>query len=179
MADKTKDSSDNRLYWTFLTGGTRKLVVAATSEGLSYVGGWEEAFDTFESWARKSFVEVRLIEDEEAMRPYVRELEQYFAGERTDFSIPTSLQGTAFQREVWAAMCRVPYGRTASYADIAASLQKPQAVRAVGTAIGRNPVLIVAPCHRIIGKNGTLTGYRGGLEMKKQLLGLENPTHLA
>jgi methylated-DNA-[protein]-cysteine S-methyltransferase len=125
-------------------------------------------------WAGKSFSNCQFVQENEMMKIYSEQLEEYFKGQRISFTIPLHLEGTPFQQSVWEAMSQVPYGKTASYLDIAQTLQKPKSVRAVGTAIGRNPVLIVAPCHRIIGKSGGLTGYRGGLDMKKQLLMLEN-----
>jgi methylated-DNA-[protein]-cysteine S-methyltransferase len=161
------------LYWTYLSYGQDRLVIAATESGLCYVGAWNEPFETFELWSGKVFDKFKRIQDDSKMEPYSRELREYMAGKRTTFTVPLDLQGTPFQLAVWEAMSRINYGKTASYMDVAQSLNKPESVRAVGTAIGRNPVLIVAPCHRIIGKNGALTGYRGGLKMKEQLLNLE------
>ena len=102
-----------------------------------------------------------------------RELTEWFAGERREFDIPVSLYGTPFQRSVWEALCEIPYGAVQSYGGLAKSVGKPEAVRAVGTANGRNPVSIIVPCHRVIGANGSLTGYAGGLERKRFLLALE------
>ncbi len=102
-----------------------------------------------------------------------RELTEWFAGERRDFDIPIALHGTPFQRSVWEALCEIPYGAVRSYGGLAKSLGKPEAVRAVGAANGRNPVSIIVPCHRVIGANGSLTGYAGGLERKRFLLALE------
>ena len=113
------------------------------------------------------------MENNEILRPYSVELSEYLQGQRQHFSLPVALEGTSFQKEVWDALCAIPYGKTCSYSDIANHIQRPAAVRAVGTAIGANPLLITVPCHRVIGKNGTLTGYRGGLEMKTKLLELE------
>ena len=104
-----------------------------------------------------------------------RQLDEYFAGQRTAFELPLAPAGTPFQRDVWRVLCTVPYGRTASYAQIALQVGSPAAVRAVGAANGRNPIAIVIPCHRIIGSNGTLTGYAGGLDRKRKLLSLEAP----
>ena len=98
---------------------------------------------------------------------------RYLEGKRKIFTVPFDFNGTAFQLAVWNALCEIPYGQTKSYSDIANYINKPAAVRAVGAAIGANPVLITVPCHRVVGKNGSLTGYRGGLEMKTQLLDLE------
>ncbi|RLQ22204.1 methylated-DNA--[protein]-cysteine S-methyltransferase [Seongchinamella sediminis] len=102
-----------------------------------------------------------------------RQLGEYFAGERRNFDLPLSAAGTAFQRSVWAALATIPYGELRSYRDIACALDKPKAVRAVGAANGRNPLPIVVPCHRVIGSDGSLTGFAGGLEAKKILLRLE------
>ena len=103
------------------------------------------------------------------------ELDEYFAGRRSQFTVPLDLtvRGTAFQREVWQALLAIRYGTTSTYGHHAALLDRPRAMRAVGAAIGRNPVSIVVPCHRVIGHNGALTGYDGGLERKKYLLQLE------
>jgi methylated-DNA-[protein]-cysteine S-methyltransferase len=101
------------------------------------------------------------------------QLDQWFSGTRTDFDLPLAPQGTPFMSAVWNALCEIPYGQTASYSDIAAALGNPQAVRAVGMANHRNPVAIVIPCHRVIGKDGSLTGYAGGLALKERLLAFE------
>jgi methylated-DNA-[protein]-cysteine S-methyltransferase len=102
-----------------------------------------------------------------------RQLQQYFAGERTAFDLPLAPHGTPFQRAVWEALVGIPYGETTSYGDLAARIDRPTAVRAVGAANGQNPIPIVIPCHRVIGRNGSLVGFGGGLETKKRLLDLE------
>jgi methylated-DNA-[protein]-cysteine S-methyltransferase len=102
-----------------------------------------------------------------------RQLRQYFAGERRDFDLPLRPAGTDFQRAVWSALRRVPYAETQSYADIARALGRPSATRAVGAANGQNPVAIIIPCHRVIGADGRLTGYGGGLPRKQWLLAHE------
>lgn len=102
-----------------------------------------------------------------------RQLLEYFTGKRSGFDLPLDFTGTPFQKKVWAALCDIPFGETRSYADIAREVGSPKAVRAVGSANGKNPISIVAPCHRVIGKNGRLTGFAGGLEVKEFLLGLE------
>jgi len=107
------------------------------------------------------------------IRKAFEQLELYLAGRLTEFSLPLKPEGTAFMKNVWQKLCEVPYGRTASYKDIAAAIGNPRAVRAVGQANNRNPIPIFIPCHRIIGKNGKLVGYGGGLELKEKLLELE------
>ena len=113
------------------------------------------------------------ILSEEKTRPCVKQLEEYFAGERRRFDLPLDLRGTDFQQRCWQALLKIPYGETRSYADIARAIGQPSAVRAVGLANGQNPVAIVVPCHRVIGSDGSLTGYGGGLEIKRKLLELE------
>jgi methylated-DNA-[protein]-cysteine S-methyltransferase len=98
------------------------------------------------------------------------QLAEYFAGERRDFDLPLAPQGSGFQVEVWRALLRIPYGETCSYGHIARVVGRPSASRAVGAANGRNPIPIIVPCHRVIGSNGSLTGYGGGLPVKRWLL---------
>jgi methylated-DNA-[protein]-cysteine S-methyltransferase len=107
------------------------------------------------------------------MNCYIGELAEYFAGKRREFTFPLDLRGTDFQIACWRALIAIPYGETRSYADIARSVGKPAAFRAVGMANNRNPIAIVVPCHRVIASNGTLCGYGGGLEVKRKLLQLE------
>jgi len=101
------------------------------------------------------------------------ELKEYFAGERTAFSVPLDMRGTSFQRQVWEALLGIPFGETRTYGELARQLGNPQATRAVGAANGRNPIAIVVPCHRVIGFSGKLTGFAGGLDAKAHLLRLE------
>lgn len=103
-----------------------------------------------------------------------RQLVEYFSGDRTSFSVPLDFQGTDFQKEVWAALLTIPFGETRNYGEIAKQIGRPAAVRAVGAANGKNPISIIAPCHRVIGANGTLTGFAGGLKAKAFLLDLES-----
>jgi methylated-DNA-[protein]-cysteine S-methyltransferase len=107
-------------------------------------------------------------------REAVAQLGAYFRGERRSFDLPLRPAGTPFQRRVWEKMTEIPFGRTVSYAELARRAGAPTAVRAVGAACGRNPLPIVVPCHRVVGAGGRLTGYRGGLEIKRKLLALES-----
>jgi len=104
------------------------------------------------------------------------QLQEYFEGSRTEFDLPFALKGTPFQLCVWQELLRIPYGKTRTYGEIAAAIGKPGAARAVGMACNRNPIWLIVPCHRVVGKNGMLTGYEGGLDMKRKLLELEQ-TH--
>lgn len=102
-----------------------------------------------------------------------KQLDAYFAGKRTDFDLPLGAEGTAFQKKVWRALTRIPYGATRSYGEIAQAIGAPSASRAVGAANGRNPIPVIVPCHRVIGASGALTGFGGGMERKRFLLALE------
>jgi methylated-DNA-[protein]-cysteine S-methyltransferase len=108
--------------------------------------------------------------DDAGLAHAVEQLQAYFAGELTDFDLPMVMRGTDFQRTVWAELCEIPYGETISYGELARRVGNPKASRAVGLANGRNPLAIVVPCHRVIGADGSLTGYGGGLERKVWLL---------
>lgn len=114
------------------------------------------------------------IRDEDAFPEAVEQLGAYFNGERTEFHLELEMAGTDFQRRVWNALRTIPYGETRSYGEIAAQIGSPNAFRAVGLANGHNPIAVIVPCHRVIGANGSLTGFGGGLERKSALLELEN-----
>ena len=116
-----------------------------------------------------------LVEDRDhpVLAEAERQLGDYFAGARQAFDLPLDFNGTAFQKQVWAALLAIPFGETRSYADLAQEIGRPAACRAVGAANGRNPISIVAPCHRVVGANGALTGFAGGLATKRHLLTLE------
>ena len=161
------------VYWTHLKHAKWGMYVAATTVGICYVGSQNAEFGELEKWTKKRLPNYILKEEAEVLHPYVTELVDYLEGNRKDFTLPIDLHGTPFQQSVWKALQEIEYGQTVSYTDIAECIQRPSSVRAVGTAIGANPILITVPCHRVIAKSGKLTGYRGGLDMKEQLLGLE------
>ncbi|MCW3847929.1 methylated-DNA--[protein]-cysteine S-methyltransferase [Sphingomonas sp. LB-2] len=112
-------------------------------------------------------------DDHPVLAEAARQIGEYFDGKRTAFDVPLDFRGTEFQKSVWEALLRIPFGETRSYAEIARAVGRPTAFRAVGAANGRNPISIIAPCHRVIGTNGALTGFAGGLEAKALLLGIE------
>lgn len=168
------NNANSPIYWTLFTHGDWKLHVAATSQGLCYVGSQDQPFEELADWAGGRFKERPLVRNDEILQPYVAELTEYLQGERRYFTVPLDFRGTPFQLAVWDALRSIPYGQTKSYSDIAGEIDRPAAVRAVGAAIGANPVLITVPCHRVIGKNGALTGYRGGMPMKTRLLQMES-----
>ena len=138
-----------------------ELLLAGDDDGLRHVSMSPFAVDA--EWTR----------DDELFADAREQLEQYFRGERRDFDLPIQLDGNRFELSVWSALRSIPYGETASYGEIARALGHPDAPRAVGAANGRNPVAIIVPCHRVIGADGSLTGYGGGLERKRFLLELE------
>ncbi len=108
-----------------------------------------------------------------------KELDLYFAGNLKNFSLPLAPEGTDFQKQVWSILCKIPYGQTFTYSAVAEQMHNPKAVRAVGGSIGRNPLSIFIPCHRVLGKNSSLTGYAGGLARKKCLLDMESGKHFS
>lgn len=119
------------------------------------------------------------IRDDTAFPEVAEQLAAYFAGELTEFDVTLEMAGTEFQRRVWTALLTIPYGQTRSYGQLASQIGSPSASRAVGLANGRNPISIIVPCHRVIGSNGSLTGYGGGIDRKRTLLDLERQRNQA
>ncbi len=161
------------LYVDKFTYEQGDMYIVASDEGIVYIGTPNMPFDEVEVWARKPFKGYCFEENKEKLWPYIEQLTAYFKRELTEFDVPIHVKGTPFQLAVWDALRELPYGTTVSYADIAQRIGNPKAVRAVGGAIGANPILAIIPCHRVIGKNGQLTGFRSGLAMKEFLLELE------
>lgn len=143
------------------------LTLVASEQGLSAIL-WED-----DDPARVRLAPKVENPDHPVLRETARQLGQYFARERWSFDLPLDFHGTDFQKDVWRALLAIPYGETRSYAEIARAVGRPTAFRAVGAANGRNPISIVAPCHRVIGSGGALTGFAGGIEAKRMLLALE------
>lgn len=167
------DQTNRVIYWSMLVYENWMIYLGVTTKGLCYVGSQNQPFDELADWAKTHFPGSTLLPDDEVCRSYRTELMEYFQGGRKSFSVPFDVHGTPFQLAVWNALSEIPYGQTQTYSDIAHRIKRSKAVRAVGAAIGANPLLITIPCHRVIGKSGSLTGYRGGLEMKTRLLELE------
>ncbi|MBC9826017.1 methylated-DNA--[protein]-cysteine S-methyltransferase [Carnobacterium inhibens] len=149
------------------------LYLAATENGLCFVGSLNESLRELEDGVTKLFPKATLVENTVGLQLYHQQFLDYFNGSRTTFMLPLDVKGTLFQQKVWKALTTIPYGQTKSYGEIAAEIGQSGAFRAVGTAIGKNPLLIVVPCHRVIHKNGKLAGYRRKLDMKETLLSLE------
>lgn len=120
-----------------------------------------------------STMEPERIWDAERIAPVRQQLDEYFSGRRKRFELALAPPGTAFQQAVWRLLLEIPYGKTVSYGELASAMGRPAAARAVGAANGANPIAIVIPCHRLLGSNGSLTGYAGGLQLKQALLSLE------
>ncbi|MGC2694805.1 MAG: methylated-DNA--[protein]-cysteine S-methyltransferase [Candidatus Angelobacter sp.] len=161
------------VYFSVMQSPVGPLLIAASKKGLRCVQFYrgkppQPARD--EQW----------IESSEHLQPFESQINAYFQGELREFTCNLDLVGTTFQIECWQALLGIPYGETRTYADIAREIGRPQAFRAVGQANHDNPIAIIVPCHRVLGANGTLTGYGGGLSTKEQLLRLEGATfHVA
>lgn len=161
------------VYYTLFDYKGWLMYIASTENGLCYVGSQNEPFEELEKWVNKYIPKARLINNEEKLDLFYQELVEYFDGKRKSFTFQFDLRGTQFQVDVWNKLLSIPFGKTKCYSDVANDIGNPKAVRAVGTAIGANPIAIIVPCHRVLGKNGTLTGYSGGLPVKEKLLQLE------
>jgi methylated-DNA-[protein]-cysteine S-methyltransferase len=159
------------IFQSHTTSPLVDVLLAATEQGLAgvwFVQGQEHMPDSSE-WTTE--------DAHPTLAAAAQQLHDYFSGQRKSFDLPLQpAWGTPFQRAVWQALQRIPYGHTSTYGDIARAIGNPKAVRAVGAAIGQNPHTIVVPCHRVVGANGSLTGFAGGLERKKHLL-LHEATH--
>ena len=153
------------MYYCYHDTPIGELLLAGDQDALALIG--------FPKGSMRRDPETDWIYNEKPFADAVRQLDEYFAGERRDFDLPLRLSGTEFQVSVLSELQKIPYGETTSYSDIAARIGRPKAVRAVGAANGRNPIPIIVPCHRVIGRGGDLTGFGGGLDTKEALLRLE------
>jgi methylated-DNA-[protein]-cysteine S-methyltransferase len=167
------NNKSQNVYWSTIEYNNWKFHLAATDSGLCCLMLPNQSFDALTHWVDQHIPRACMHQDQEALDSYQKQILEYLQGQRKAFTFPLDLRGTAFQTAVWQALTLIPYGETRSYSEIAMSVQRPKAVRAVGAANGSNPIPIVVPCHRVIGKNGNLTGYGGGLDMKTELLHLE------
>ncbi len=155
-----------RVSYTWFESSVGPLLLAGSDAGLELV--------SFAEGRRARAVDPSWREDATIFAEVREQLRSYFAGERTAFDLPLTLEGTDFQKKVWMALQTIPYGETISYKKLAEWVGSPKAVRAVGAANGANPIPIIIPCHRVIGNDGSLTGFGGGLPLKKKLLQLES-----
>jgi methylated-DNA-[protein]-cysteine S-methyltransferase len=155
------------LSYKFMDSPVGRLKLVASEKGLVAVL-WQN-----DRPERVPLTELAEVPKQKVLVETERQLNEYFAGKRREFSLPLDMRGTRFQRDVWEALLAIPFGETRSYGELAKKLGNPTASRAVGAANGRNPISIVVPCHRVIGASGKLTGFAGGLDVKARLLDIE------
>lgn len=154
--------NNEKIQYCLYQSPVGKLLLAGDNEGLQRIQ-FEININIDPQWQ----------ENDDFFKDVIDQLQQYFAKKRTHFDVKLNPQGTAFQKQVWNRLIAIPYGKTKYYAEIAEEIDAPKAARAIGMANNKNPIPIIIPCHRVIGKNGTLTGFAGGLEVKQQLLAIE------
>ncbi|MGB3725824.1 MAG: methylated-DNA--[protein]-cysteine S-methyltransferase [Glaciecola sp.] len=154
-------SAEHPVYFSQLTTPVGHLLVKANPQAITHVSFIDNA------------ARIGPQQESHLTQHAAKQLDEYIKGKRKDFDLPLAANGTVFQQQVWQQLLSVPFGKTASYLDIANAINNPKACRAVGAANGKNPIAIIVPCHRIIGANGSLTGYAGGLTRKTFLLELE------
>ena len=150
-----------------------RMWIASTDAGVCQLALPRRGPEEFLLWLQRTFPQALLVESKEVNTGPIAELIVYLKGQLQDFTSSLDMRGTEFQRAVWQAVACIPYGETRSYADIARSVGRPRAFRAVGAANGANPLPLFVPCHRVIGADGTLTGYGGGVALKERLLKME------
>lgn len=165
----------DKVYYSSMDTIIGHLALAKTSKGLCWVSFGQEEHQkrSLEVWLSKRLLRATLIKDDHALLSEKEELNNYFNGNIKSFQSELDIMGTPFQKITWKALQDIPYGEVRSYKEIALAIGSPKAVRAVGGANNKNPISIIIPCHRVIGANGSLVGYGGGLHIKKKLLQLE------
>lgn len=164
------------LYYDEMDSPIGPLVLVMKENKLVRIGfgSWDERLYELTPWIYTYYKKINISQNIEALRHVKHELENYFMGKQQKFSIEIEFNGTEFQRKVWKVLNDIPIGETRSYQDIAVSIGNQKAVRAVGGAVNKNPIPIIVPCHRVIGKNGKMVGYNGGIDKKEFLLQHEN-----
>lgn len=150
-----------------------KFKLVASTEGLVVMTREKEKGDFFNRFFIRHFSQGYRFEKTDALQTYKAALLNYLNGKETDLQVPLNIYGTTFQKKVWKQLCKIPYGQTRTYTQIAEAINRPTAVRAVANAVGQNPLLIFIPCHRVIYQNGDLSGFRSGVDLKKELLKIE------
>jgi len=165
---KSTDAIQSAIFCSIIPSPVGDLLLATDGTALTglYFAGRDHIPAVSKQWTRNPRHPV--------LQQTAKQLKEYFAGKRTKFSLPLRPSGTNFQEKVWQEIARIPYGETITYTDLAKRAGAPLAIRAAGTSTGRNPLSIIIPCHRVVGKNGSLTGFAGGLGKKRHLLELEN-----
>ncbi|MDQ0257021.1 O-6-methylguanine DNA methyltransferase [Evansella vedderi] len=163
------------IYFSEMHSPIGLLTVGKSERGICFIefGSIKKTCSTIDNWLKKKLMNVELVENDIELQPALKQLEEYFRKERTEFDLPLDLIGTKFQTLVWSKVKEIAYGETKSYKQIAMEIGAPKAVRAIGGANNQNPIPIIIPCHRVIGSNGSMVGYGGGLDKKEYLLKLE------
>jgi O-6-methylguanine DNA methyltransferase len=167
--------TDEMIAWAAMKSRVGTIRVAATPHGVCKIALGKETAEDFFGWLKRHIGQApRKPERSGIVALALDQIAEYLDGQRRDFDLPLDLRGTVFQRRMWAAVAGIPYGETRTYAGTALAIGKPKAVRAVGAANGANPLPLVVPCHRVVGSDGSLTGYGGGLDVKRKLLEMES-----
>jgi len=167
--------ADEAIVWAALKSRIGTIRVAAASRGVCKIALGKETAQDFFGWLERHVSRAPgRAERSGLVALTLDQIVEYLYGERREFDLPLDLRGTEFQRRVWSVVAGIPYGQTRTYAQIAQAIGKPLAVRAVGAANGANPLPLVVPCHRVLGADGSLTGYGGGLDVKRKLLEMES-----
>lgn len=167
---------DMKVYYYIFDTSFGRMFLASTDEGLCMANFIDDDTKRQFDWLRKYFSEDNILEDRDRNVDAFNQLEEYFSGERRIFDLKLHLIGTDFQEDVWKVLTEIQFGEILTYKDVSCSLGDAKKCRAVGGAVGKNPIVVIVPCHRVIGANGKLTGFSsiGGLGLKKRLLDLEN-----
>lgn len=163
----------NTLRWTAVNDALWPIYLITSPTHLVYVGLGTRPDETCHAWLKKRWPQASLHRTDRPLERMATQFREYVQQTRREFSIRLHFSGTPFQKQVWRALCDIPYGTTCTYSHIAERIGNPRAVRAVAGAIGANPMPLIVPCHRVIGKNGTLTGFGWGIDKKRTLLQLE------
>ncbi|WP_301107996.1 methylated-DNA--[protein]-cysteine S-methyltransferase [Sporosarcina sp.] len=167
------------MYWTSFDAEDWHVTLAANERGICYIGLANDSEERMKEWISKQSSEVEILEDADRFTTNVLEIKSYLSGKIQKFVSSTDCIGTSFQLSVWQALRAIPYGETVTYSDIAKAIGRPAAVRAVASAIARNPLLLIIPCHRVVAKDGSLSGFRDGQQVKERLLELEKANSLS
>lgn len=168
-------SGTQSIVWSHMESPVGLITLVANKRGLIYLDFHKQNDPVLAAkiWLNHWFRQYSLEKSEQALLPFIKQLDEYFQKKRRVFEIPVDLYGTPFQKRVWRQLQSIPYGEVRTYKEIASEIGSPKAVRAVGGANNKNPLSIIIPCHRVIGSNGSLVGYGGGLHIKEYLLTLE------
>ncbi|MEL7010651.1 MAG: methylated-DNA--[protein]-cysteine S-methyltransferase [Cyanobacteria bacterium J06588_4] len=161
-----------RIFYSTAKCVLGNLLIATTEQGICAVKLGDRSVELTET-LKQEFFGANLIQDDNQHRDWIEQILQTIAGQTADLDLPLDIRGTAFQQQVWQALRLIPRGETRNYAEIARAIDKPQATRAVGSACGANPVAVIIPCHRVLRSDGSLGGYRWGIERKQKLLEIE------